>query len=75
MKRAAALKVLNPLIAVLALSQVLTGVLHDFIPKDAFEAVHKAGGLSFAAAALLHVILNWSWVRANYFAGGPPSGG
>ncbi len=75
MNRAAALKVLNPVIAALALSQVLTGIFRDFIPKDAFGTVHKAGGISFAVAAVLHVILNWSWVRASYFAGKPPPGG
>lgn len=72
MKRPAVLKVVNLLLAVLALSQVLTGVLHDFIPKDVFLAVHKAGGLSFAAAAVLHIVLNWTWVRANYFERNPP---
>ncbi len=75
MKRISVLKVLNLLIAALALSQVLTGIFRDFIPKDTFETVHQAGGLSFAAAAVLHVILNWNWVRANYFPGKPPSGG
>jgi len=69
MKRITALKIVNVLIAVLALSQVTTGLLHDSLTEDAFEAVHEAGGISFAAAALLHVILNWSWVKANYFGG------
>ena len=69
MKRITALKIVNLLIAVLALSQVTTGLLHDSLGKDAFEAVHEAGGISFAAAALLHVVLNWSWVKANYFGG------
>ncbi|OGS27638.1 MAG: hypothetical protein A3J70_07510 [Elusimicrobia bacterium RIFCSPHIGHO2_02_FULL_61_10] len=69
MKRITALKIVNLLIAVLALSQVTTGLLHDSLSKDAFEALHEAGGISFAAAALLHVVLNWSWVKANYFGG------
>ncbi|MDP2866326.1 MAG: hypothetical protein Q8O90_08790 [Elusimicrobiota bacterium] len=69
MKRITALKIVNLLIAVLALSQVATGLLHDSLTEDAFEAIHEAGGISFAAAALLHVILNWGWVKANYFGG------
>ena len=67
MKRTAALKVLNPMLGALAMSQVLTGILHDFLPRQIFGTVHKAGGLAFAAAAVLHLSLNWNWIKANYF--------
>jgi len=75
MKRAAVLKVLNLILGALALSQVLTGVLHDLLPKRVFETVHEAGGLAFAVSALLHLGLNWSWVKANYFSGNTAAGG
>ncbi len=75
MKPGTALKVLNPILGALALSQLLTGVLRDFLPRHTFGLVHKAGGLAFAAAALLHVALNWNWVKAAYFRRDPAAGG
>jgi len=66
MTRNTALKILNPILGALALGQILTGVLHDFIPRQTFLAVHQIVGLAFAAAAGVHVTLNWNWIRANY---------
>ena len=66
MKRNAILKILNPILAILFLNQILTGILHDAIPKEAYEFFHEGGGISFAVAAVLHVILNWNWVKANF---------
>ena len=67
MKRNSVLKVLNPILAILFLNQILTGILHDVIPKNAYEFLHEGGGTFFAVAAVLHVILNWNWVKANFY--------
>ncbi len=67
MKRNSILKILNPILAVLFLNQILTGILHDAIPKEAYEFLHEGGGISLAVAAVLHVILNWNWVKANLY--------
>ena len=67
MKRNYILKILNPVLAVLFLNQILTGILHDAIPKEAYEFLHEGGGISFAVAAVLHVILNWNWVKTNFY--------
>jgi hypothetical protein len=75
MKRNEALKVLNPILGLLALSQILTGVLRGFLTRETFLAVHRATGLAFAAAALLHVVLNWNWIKASYFKGKVQGGG
>jgi hypothetical protein len=66
MTRTTALKILNPILAVLALNQVATGLGREALSIDAFEVLHQGGGIVFAVAALLHVILNWYWVRANF---------
>ena len=66
MKRNLILKILNPILAILFLNQILTGIFHDAIPKEAYEFLHEGGGISFAVAAVLHVILNWNWVKANF---------
>ena len=67
MKRNAALKVLNPILGILMANQILTGLFHEALPHEAFEILHEGGGVVLAGAAILHVILNWNWVRANFF--------
>jgi hypothetical protein len=71
MNRIAILKILNSILAILFLNQLLTALLHDAIPKKAYEFFHAGGGISFAVAAVLHVILNWNWVKANFFKKNP----
>lgn len=71
MKRNTMLKILNPILVVLLASQVMTGLLHEVLPHEIFEIMHQGGGLVFALAALLHLILNWNWVKAQYFKSRP----
>ncbi|MCB2181522.1 MAG: hypothetical protein KQH63_05825 [Desulfobulbaceae bacterium] len=66
MTKISALKIINPILAVLLISQVLTALLHDLLPKEAYEVLHGGGGIAFSAVATLHVILNWNWVKANF---------
>lgn len=66
MGKAAALKVVNPVLGVLLVSQLVTGLVGDSLPHEVFEVLHEGGGIALVAMAVLHVILNWSWVRANY---------
>ncbi len=71
MKRNSILKVLNPVLVILLLNQILTGVFHDAIPKEAYEIFHEGGGISFSFAALLHLIFNWNWVKATFYSKNP----
>ncbi|MFZ4396745.1 MAG: hypothetical protein ACOYOU_14080 [Kiritimatiellia bacterium] len=68
MKRNTMLKVLNPILALLVVSQVTTGIFQEDIPKEIFEWVHATGGFGVAICSLLHLVLNWSWVKTNFFA-------
>ncbi len=67
MTRTSVLKIVNPILEVLLLNQVMTGLLHDMLPHEAYEVLHEGGGIVFAIVALLHVILNWNWIKANFF--------
>jgi hypothetical protein len=67
MKRNTFLKILNPVLAVLFVNQAVTGLFHEALPHEAFEIMHERGGLVMAATAILHVSLNWKWVKANFF--------
>ena len=79
MKRNTMLKILNPILGVLMAIQVATGIVYGCgkIPYETFQIVHGKGGMALAVVAILHVVLNWNWVKANFFKGfsaGPGQG-
>jgi hypothetical protein len=61
----------NPILAVLVVNQILTGLFGRSLSHEAFEILHKDGGFVLAGFATLHLILNWNWVKANYFRRAP----
>jgi hypothetical protein len=65
MKKTTALKIVNSLIAVLFLTQAVTGMAHDLLPEWA-GAIHHYAGFVFAASVIAHVALNWNWMRSAY---------
>jgi uncharacterized membrane protein len=67
MKKNTQLKVLNALLALLIVSQALSGLLRDRLPEETFEHVHILGGALVVIGVVLHLALNWGWVRLNYF--------
>ncbi len=71
MKRIAALKVVNVFLGILALNQIVTGLLSESISPQMFEVLHEGGGILFAILAMIHLVLNWGWVRLNYFRSSP----
>lgn len=58
-------KILNPILAVLTVSQALSALLVDYLSYATFTWVHKGGGVLLLAGIGLHVVINWSWVRAS----------
>jgi hypothetical protein len=71
MKRNTMLKIVNPVLGVLFINQILTGVFGGSLSREAFEILHEDGGFLLAIVAALHLILNWSWVKANFFKRAP----
>ena len=63
-----ALKVLNPVIGVLLVTQAGTGIFHDGIPYEIFGKIHGPIGYALAAGAVTHVALNWNWFKTAFFA-------
>jgi hypothetical protein len=66
MKRNAALKILNPILLVLFISQTITALFHDEISYKVFQIFHKGGGFVLLAFIAAHFVLNFNWVKANY---------
>ncbi|NLP04561.1 hypothetical protein GX411_01225 [Candidatus Fermentibacteria bacterium] len=68
MNRQKALKVLNPVMFLVFLSVSAGGVakLLDAVDYLTFKRFHPVAGLTLVALAVLHVILNWPWVRQQF---------
>ena len=66
MTKTLALKIVNPILAILLFNQVMTGLLNGMLSHEAYEVLHEGGGIAFAIVALLHVMLNFNWIKANF---------
>jgi hypothetical protein len=67
MNRNSILKMLNPIIGIMMLSQILTGVFGRQLPGWVFENFHKHAGVVLGFVIAFHIILNWNWIKASYF--------
>ena len=64
MKKITLLKISTPILALLFVIQIVSGFL---INSETFFSIHKWGGRIFVLFVILHVVLNWNWIKANYF--------
>lgn len=67
MKRNTVLKILNPILGIFLVNQIATGLLRAKLSYEAFEILHETAGLVLAGLVVLHLILNFNWIKANYF--------
>ncbi len=68
MNRAKWLKRVNVLLFIFLLYQAMTGLLSGVMNGDVFEVIHPAGGVILVVLGLIHIGLNWGWVRSVFFA-------
>jgi len=65
---------LNPFLFLSLLIQAVSGVVLFFSLMPAWDEmiarVHSYNGFIFVFLALTHLMLNWSWVKANLFQKG-----
>jgi hypothetical protein len=52
---------------------MFSGFFSGALPHEAFEILHEGGGIALAILVLLHLILNWNWVKATYFKRAAPA--
>jgi len=48
---------------------------YEFLEDELFTIIHAGGGISLLVLATIHLILNWGWVRSNYFGKHSKKGG
>ncbi|MBN1795107.1 MAG: hypothetical protein JW804_00380 [Sedimentisphaerales bacterium] len=67
MKKNTALKIINPILLLLLINQAASGLFHGQYSHQAFEILHEGAGKVFIGLAIVHFILNFSWIKASYF--------
>ena len=69
MSKNKALKVVNLILTFLVANQFVSVFLFQkgVIPYPGFEWMHKRVAFMLLAVAVAHLVLNWNWVKANYF--------
>jgi hypothetical protein len=67
MKRQKWLQITNPILFILILWMVISGTFHSQIPYEVFEKAHPFAGYALFLLIILHLVLNWNWVKMNYF--------
>ncbi len=66
MAKHSALKIVNPLLGLLIINQALTGIFHLYLSIRTFTIMHEWGRLLLSTMVIVHVVLNWSWVKAQF---------
>ncbi len=67
MSKQKGLKIINIIMFFVIFGILISALSHDFIPEEIFENVHPVAGFTLVIFVILHLILNWSWVKSNYF--------
>lgn len=67
MNRLSGLKLTNVLLLVTFVGQAGTGAGHELMGYKAFAIVHPGLGALLTVLALIHLFLNWGWVKNTFF--------
>jgi|WetSurMetagenome_2_1015567.scaffolds.fasta_scaffold82087_2 hypothetical protein len=62
MQKTKALKILIPIMDLVLIFQLFSGLVPAAVPY----VIHRASGILLVALVILHAVLNWPWIRANY---------
>ena len=57
--------VVNILLGILIISQFASVILMEFLDKDFAGEFHEVNGFIIFGLILIHVTLNWQWIRHN----------
>ena len=68
MKKLTELKITNVILLILFLCQAATGLAHPLIEHELFEILHPSVGVLLIITGIVHIVLNWGWVKSNFSA-------
>ena len=68
MKKLTELKITNVILFTLFLCQATTGLAHPLIEDELFEILHPSVGILLIIIGIMHIVLNWGWVKSNFSA-------
>lgn len=60
------LKFVNLILLLLFISQASSSLLHHSLSHKIFEIIHEGGGIMLIIMSLIHLLLNWGWIRVNF---------
>ena len=66
MKKAKLLKIINVTLFILILFIATTAILHEVIPYEIYVKIHAIPGFLFVILSLVHLYLNWNWVKVTF---------
>jgi thiosulfate reductase cytochrome b subunit len=64
------LKVVNPILFIIVLIQILSGLGQRYAGQDAFvffRRIHLPNGILLVLFFTIHLYLNWGWIKMNFF--------
>jgi hypothetical protein len=64
------LRIVNPILFLLVLVQVITGLGQRYAGQDIFilfRRIHYPNGILLIIFFIVHLFLNWSWIKVSYF--------
>jgi len=72
MKKIIFLRIINVLMVLCFFLTVLAIVFYLWIPGEQqgsewLYSIHINGGKAFIVVAVSHIVLNWGWIKINYF--------
>ena len=67
MNKLKALKPVNCIMILDFICLIVTALSDDVIPHDVYRVLHPVFGYVFLACVVIHVFLNWGWIRTNVF--------
>jgi cytochrome b561 len=68
MRKSQTLKLVNPILFLVILAQFAVALGMKFFAQGWMYPVHEYLGYSIGLLALLHLGLNWAWVKSTYLA-------
>lgn len=70
MKKSTALKIVNAALFIDIVLLGFSGLFHASIPYETYGKVHPVFGYALCGLVVLHLVLNWTWVKGVFFKKG-----